>query len=66
MQSRITDKVTEACGASRAEIARKLGITTAAVQNWDRTGKLPPLRAIELHRAFGADLASLEALIGKR
>lgn len=63
---KVTDTITEACGASRSEIAKRLGITTAAVQNWDRTGKLPPLRAIELHRAFGADLAVLESLISNR
>ena len=41
-------------GNTCTEIARKMGVTTAAVSTWKRRGRIPPARVAEFCKLTGA------------
>lgn len=44
---------------SAAELANGLGITVQAITGWDRKGKLPPLRALQIAQRYGVSVDHL-------
>lgn len=50
---------------SKAELARRLGVTNAAVSRWVRDG-LPPGQAIEIERLSGGELRAVDLVPAAR
>ncbi len=54
------DKAIKALKGNQSELARKIGVTPQAVQQWSKSGKVPAERVLDIEAATGGKVTRHE------